>query len=327
MSKSPSRRSSASLLGALALTALAWPQAVHAQWGTSLALSTALYRAQETGCGSLFTGASEAPASLATPQFAKSSAILGGQMSALDRLKADQADSSSTSLGNGSAASLAAAERAVATLKPALNADPERFTQCATTGFAANIPGLKTLAPIQPALASGRAPGDFLASKRIRIGSTAFDQKWDRVRRSALTRSQASPALRSGGSGSDDLLGTINTWVNRNIAYVEDAELWGRADYWATARETLDRRKGDCEDLAIAKMQLLAAAGVPSNDMFLTVARDLARNADHAVLIVRQGNSYFMLDNSIDRVLEANSSHSYRPIVSFNNQSNWLHGF
>jgi hypothetical protein len=45
------------------------------------------------------------------------------------------------------------------------------------------------------------------------------------------------------------------------------------------------------EDFAIAKMQILAAAGVPTRDMYLTLVRDLRRQEDHAVLVVRVGQA------------------------------------
>ena len=74
-------------------------------------------------------------------------------------------------------------------------------------------------------------------------------------------------------------------------------------------------------------MQLLAAAGVAREDMILTIARDLVRNADHAVLIVRHDGRYYMLDNASDEVFDASTSHDYRPILSFGSGQAWLHGY
>ena len=51
--------------------------------------------------------------------------------------------------------------------------------------------------------------------------------------------------------------------------------------------------------------------------MFLVIARDLARNADHAVLVVRQDGRHWLLDNATDRLLDASGSFDYRPIMSF----------
>lgn len=47
----------------------------------------------------------------------------------------------------------------------------------------------------------------------------------------------------------------INDWWNdeNNIAYVEDLVLYGEKDYWALPEETIQRKAGDCEDIAIGK--------------------------------------------------------------------------
>ena len=74
--------------------------------------------------------------------------------------------------------------------------------------------------------------------------------------------------------------------------YVDDRVLYGEADYWATAGETLRRREGDCEDIAIVKMQLLAAHGVRREDMSLVIARDQVRGADHALLVRICGDAH-----------------------------------
>ena len=112
-------------------------------------------------------------------------------------------------------------------------------------------------------------------------------------------------------------IAVINSWANAKIRYVEDRQLYGQADYWADAKTTLRRRAGDCEDIAIAKMALLAGAGVRREDMYLTIAHDLTRNADHALLVVKSGGRYWLLDNNTDRVLDASAANDYRPILSY----------
>jgi predicted transglutaminase-like cysteine proteinase len=74
-------------------------------------------------------------------------------------------------------------------------------------------------------------------------------------------------------------------------------------------------------------MQLLGAIGVPASDMYLTIARDLARNADHAMLVVRLDGRFWLLDNATDELLDASRSYDYRPILSYNSQGKWLHGY
>jgi predicted transglutaminase-like cysteine proteinase len=61
--------------------------------------------------------------------------------------------------------------------------------------------------------------------------------------------------------------------------------------------------------------------------MYLTIARDLARNADHALLIVKQDGRYWVLDNSTNQLLDARESNDYRPILSYSSSGKWLHGY
>jgi predicted transglutaminase-like cysteine proteinase len=119
----------------------------------------------------------------------------------------------------------------------------------------------------------------------------------------------------------------VNQWVNRSIEYVEDRDLFARNDYWAGASRTMKLGRGDCEDIALTKMQLLAAAGVNRDDMILTIARDLVRGADHAVLIVKLDGRFVMLDNATDAIIDATVANDYRPILSYGQHQTWLHGY
>jgi len=169
---------------------------------------------------------------------------------------------------------------------------------------------------------------DFLASKRLTVSHTSFDASWRRVNAEKLTTSAASGLSRLTSSRvSISTLTAVNAWTNAKIRYVEDSVLYGRPDYWAGARTTLSRKAGDCEDIAIVKMQILAAAGVKKSDMYLTIARDLVRNADHAMLIVKLDGRHWLLDNSTNELLDASTSHDYRPIMSFSADRKWLHGY
>ena len=168
-------------------------------------------------------------------------------------------------------------------------------------------------------------PGEFLASARLPLGRTSFDAQWNKVSRSALpARALSSLTDRAPGMA---MLSSVNAWGNARIRYREDRDLYGKADHWATAGATLRRGAGDCEDIAVFKMQALAALGVPRADMYLTIARDLVRNADHAVLVVKVDDRYWLLDNTTDAPLDASTSHDYRPIMSFSASGKWLHGY
>jgi len=167
---------------------------------------------------------------------------------------------------------------------------------------------------------------DFLASRRIRIGHTAFDQDWKRVRGDSVSPATFKRLLGATSGDQEATLTRVNRWVNRQITYTEDRDLFGSNDFWAGARRTLKLRKGDCEDIALLKMQMLAAGGIKREDMFLTIAKDLVRHADHAILVVRTGQGYRLLDNASDEVVDAAPQSDYRAILSFGDKGTWLHG-
>lgn len=61
----------------------------------------------------------------------------------------------------------------------------------------------------------------------------------------------------------------VRQWVEDNIEYVGDKELWDTVEYWATPEETLEKGRGDCEDGAILAYVLCRLKGVPANRLML----------------------------------------------------------
>lgn len=171
---------------------------------------------------------------------------------------------------------------------------------------------------------------DVFGSVALPVSRTALDQKW-RQATSATLASHSGPW--SGVIGQSRRLSrlaqirTVNAWVNARISYIEDVRQHGIADRWAPANQSLSRGRGDCEDYAIAKMQMLRALGVPADEMFLVVARDLVRRADHAVLAVAVDGDLLILDNETDRVLSSSEVKDYRPVLTFNAVGSWTHGY
>ena len=263
-------------------------QAAPSLGALPLALAAAASLEQGRCAAATLPAAGEARAA-DTPALSKASAILGGQVSRLEAMRQEQSGLAAPSVLPG------------AGLVPRSGGECAMFVRAAAD-FAALRPGL-----------GARAAGsdDFLASRRLAVRRTGFDGQWNRVRRETLPAS----------------LAAVNSWANAKIRYVEDRELYHKADYWAGAKATLKRRAGDCEDIALTKMALLAGAGVRREDMYLTIARDLARNADHALLVVRDGGRFWLLDNSTDRLLDAREANDYRPILSYGAGGKWLHGY
>ena len=298
------RRSLAASIATLAAAAL--PAAAHASIALgTMPLALAAAASFEQGQCATFAQPAFGEARAVPAALSKSSAILGGQPSALEAMRQQQA---------GLAAPTAPASLPGAGLIPRSGGECAMFVR-PQTDFATMRPGLGT-----------RAPGadDFLASRRLAVRKTGFDAQWNRVRRGTIS---AGLAGASGGSPGQSTIAAVNSWANAKIRYVEDRQLYGQADYWADAKTTLRRRAGDCEDIAIAKMALLAGAGVRREDMYLTIARDLVRNADHALLVVKAGGKFWLLDNNTDILADASAANDYRPILSYSSSGKWLHGY
>jgi len=239
----------------------------------------------------------------AAQSFSKTEAILGGP-SALDALKAQQS--------GGTVA---------ATPAPAL--------------IPASLPYSRPqIVPAilrdRPAISAGVANGrpDVFGSVALRVGHTQLDARWQRVAHSGVSGAAAAYASSLHGKDAFERLEAINWYVNKRVRFTDDIRQYGRADYWASANETLNRGRGDCEDYAIAKLQMLRRAGIADKDLYLVVVKDLVRRADHAILVVRAAGHMYVLDNGTDELLDSESVSDYRPVLTFAAVgASWTHGY
>lgn len=166
---------------------------------------------------------------------------------------------------------------------------------------------------------------DIFGSVAMAVSRTPLDDKWASAVRSSPAAALPASLIRSARAATGlQQVAMVNSWVNRQLRFADDRQ---GHDSWASASQSLRRGAGDCEDYAIAKMQLLEAAGFDRRALFLVIARDLVRQADHAVLAVRVGDDLMILDNMTDRILPSSSVSDYRPIMSFNAYGRWTHGY
>jgi hypothetical protein len=66
----------------------------------------------------------------------------------------------------------------------------------------------------------------------------------------------------------------LRDWVGKNIAYKDDALIYGTSEYWQFGKETVSLRTGDCEDFAILLCSLFRANGVSADDVYVVVGRN-----------------------------------------------------
>jgi len=79
----------------------------------------------------------------------------------------------------------------------------------------------------------------------------------------------------------------IEKWVMRNIKYRSDKKQFNMNDRWTLPMETLQRKKGDCEDGSILIMSLAVTAGVP-NERLRLYAPIAMPNGWHASVAYRR---------------------------------------
>ena len=137
---------------------------------------------------------------------------------------------------------------------------------------------------------------------------------------------------RLSGQDEDAKLTAVNQFFNRRVFSRDDAEVWGRADYWATPLEMLARGQGDCEDYAIAKYLSLMMVGVPPPRLRLVYVQarqgGLPAGALQAHMVLAYyprggGEEPLILDNLIPDIRPASQRQDLTPVFSFNAEGLW----
>lgn len=229
--------------------------------------------------------------------FSKSDAILGAP-SALEAILAEQH----------------ASPRVVAPVRPSAYTLPRL------------IPAIVRTRPVEDEGVFSGKP-DVFGSVALRVGHTPLDARWQQAENARLRGQPARYAESLRDLPPIERLGAVNRYVNRRVHFESDEQQFGRADVWSAADSTLRSGRGDCEDYAIAKLQMLRTAGISDRDLYLVILRDLVRREDHAVLIVRAAGRMLLLDNGTDQLLDSADVSDYRPILTFASYGEWTHGY
>lgn len=111
----------------------------------------------------------------------------------------------------------------------------------------------------------------------------------------------------------------VNSYFNK-FPFMDDDSNWG-GPYWATPREFLTKGGGDCEDYSIAKYYALKALGVPPADMFITVVGYPEKKGMHAILVVIDGENFYVLDNLKKDTVYKNSTDKAFYVRQYYNES------
>lgn len=120
-------------------------------------------------------------------------------------------------------------------------------------------------------------------------------------------------------------LENVNQFFNQ-LYFVNDIDLWGQKDYWATPLEFLGANAGDCEDFTIAKYFSLREIGISDKKLRLIYVKAIDYNQFHMVLAYYETPDAvpLILDNLIPQIKPANTRRDLLPIYSFNGTNLWL---
>ncbi|SDK36174.1 transglutaminase-like cysteine proteinase BTLCP [Methylophilus rhizosphaerae] len=128
-------------------------------------------------------------------------------------------------------------------------------------------------------------------------------------------------------SGTSEMtkIGMINDFVNQHVMFVDDINIWGKEDYWATPLETFGKGAGDCEDFSIAKYTLLKKLGILQDKLRMTYVRArMSSGTLRAHMVVAYyatpNSDPLILDNLNFQILPASRRSDLFPVFSFNEQ-------
>lgn len=132
-----------------------------------------------------------------------------------------------------------------------------------------------------------------------------------------------------------EIINQINYTINHRIEYQRDQRQYGLLDYWAAPVEALESGKGDCEDYAFLKRELLIRIGIPKEslklmqadvDSFVKVAHKKQVTMPHIVLAYypsEHTTNPLILDNSTDAIKYLRSLKGFHLNYIFNAESVW----
>jgi predicted transglutaminase-like cysteine proteinase len=171
------------------------------------------------------------------------------------------------------------------------------------------------------------AAPDIFGFSALSLGQTIYDEIWNE----AATRPWPvqNPELDAFVASIRSLpiherVQQANAWINARVRPGNDPKLID--PHWAGLAQVLAAGSGEREDIAIAKMQLLAATGVPRRDLYLVLASDIRRYKPDALLVVRDGRDVYVLDSSQDAILDERQSGLYLPIIALGYDGKWIFG-
>jgi predicted transglutaminase-like cysteine proteinase len=186
--------------------------------------------------------------------------------------------------------------------------------------------GMQLRKSSHPRMLDGPSSPDVFGTVAVNAGVTFYDARFRRVA-STDVKDPLVMSLAFAAAGLDPVakLQMVQREVNQRVRWMHDLDNMGVADFWANAGETLHRGTGDSEDIAIAKMQVLKAAGFSPRDLYISIGRHNVRGA-HVLLLARAAGSFYVLDDTLQNIATPAQHARFTPVMTLGQGSSWIHG-
>jgi predicted transglutaminase-like cysteine proteinase len=113
----------------------------------------------------------------------------------------------------------------------------------------------------------------------------------------------------------------VNAIVN-GMGYWSDQDLYRKADHWATPEEMFEKRGGDCEDFALFKYFLLRAAGLPADELRMTLVA--SNDQAHMVTLAMVGGAPVLLDCVVLDAAPPAELRQYQAVYTLSETGAWF---
>ena len=167
---------------------------------------------------------------------------------------------------------------------------------------------------------------DVFGTAAVGAGVTFYDARFRRVSNTDKMHPlvlQMADAVRN--LPPEQQLAAVKAEVMQRVHWASDLDTMHVADLWANAGETLERGAGDSEDIAVAEMQILKAAGWNQRDLYMSIGREKGVGT-HIVLLARAPSGFYVLDDKFDRPVTPAEHGRFTPILTLGEGKSWVHG-
>jgi len=166
--------------------------------------------------------------------------------------------------------------------------------------------------------------GPLAATWRALQAQTTAEQSVIARCRTAPSSCSSTPALRfiaivdeGKAFGGLARIGHINRAVNFALRPLDVRAADARQERWTTPLAALAAGEGDCKQFAVLKYAALRAAGFASDDVRVVIMGERRRPETHAMVAVRNGARWLVLDNRSLAIVESRTLlDRYRPLYT-----------